>query len=190
MTIWKAVFQGIEPAPVVFENGEVTPAWTYLTPKNSIARKYGADSRIRGSHVATPLNELSKLRNDHMDIFILSGVHGNRYGNNWIVEHDNNGPQRPLPHIIRNRELSEEGFLKEDIERYIGRQSYERDFKRRIKIVDIGELSVYLFGDYVRNTGCHVILAFCYGRNDMALRYYLNALPVNSRVKSTASDEC
>ncbi|WP_086107915.1 hypothetical protein [Xenorhabdus vietnamensis] len=66
-------------------------------------------------------------------------------------------------------------FFKQDL-RYIGRVD------NRIRVRNMDGMSTPSFNRYISDPNRHVILGYCFGRNDEALRYYRNLKPVTSYV--------
>ncbi|CAG5059975.1 unnamed protein product [Parnassius apollo] len=175
-----AVFDGIvDPCVDSLRGKRINPKWFIAHCNNAL--KFGADSQINSAHVDTPLKEIKKLRGDNRDIIILSGGHGNEIGNNWVKVTDMINPST-IPRIIRAPWHYDPDFWVEDVERFMGRLGDEfQPLRPRITIVDIAEMNVFRFRDIIRSNS-HVILGFCFGRNDRAFRYYLNLSPVVSKV--------
>lgn len=167
-SIREALFDGVDDAVVQkLNNKRIKPKWHMIEHNNAL--KFGADAQIRGSYIIDPINYLAGIEGDERKILILSGGHGDPHGSNWIRVNDS--VRRPLPRIIRDPSLHDPDFWIEDVERFLGSQAY-KSLRSRISVVDISRISVYKFAEHIHSDS-HVILGFCFGRNDKALRYYL-----------------
>ncbi|AKP72414.1 hypothetical protein Psal006b_00225 [Piscirickettsia salmonis] len=90
---------------------------------------------------------ISNYCKNNKPLYILSGSHGNKSGENAIT----------------NKELKEESFFLEDKERY-------ETMSPRIKIIDITMLTKKEYKSLIRNTARDALLFYCYSRNDTVVK--------------------
>lgn len=134
--------------------------------------KYGCDTKICENDLLTPLRKLLKTPTNEM-IVILTGGHGRRDGCNYIL-HSN--------FIVRDPKLRERYFFEQDLKYCI---------ENRVLIKDMHELSFSELAEYITGK-YHVILAFCWSRNDVLLRMLLKLEPVISyvdKIKTHVNEE-
>lgn len=135
---------------------------------------YGADQIITGSSVFDALAILNyKVKNNRAyprKTVLLSGTHGNEYGDNYIGKR--------YKHIIRNPNLAERDFYRTDKKRMgiIG-NLYPN---LRIEVEDMQRMNIKTIGRIFNDRKHNVIMSFCFGRNDEALRYFTGSAPVVS----------
>lgn len=154
--------------------------WHAVSPEGKTNKIFGADRVITGTHIEEPLRILEGIP-DHRDVYILTGTHGQRYGHNWrLVE---NPPHFSESHSVARAEgLPDVEFFVEDVGSYLRRN---RDIARNLNvhIVDmVNGLTFDQFEASIKAGDIDVILGYCFGRNDDALRYFLNLPPVISYV--------
>jgi len=159
--------------PVISLRGLRNPFWYVVNHRGFY--KLGADTTVRGSHVMEAVDRLKGLIDRNERIYILTGSHGERFGNNWL-EVMRNGREQI---VKRADKLIDHKFMMEDVNNNIG-----NIYRNRVELIDVGhpqftyeEFKGYVEGNY------HVILGFCYGRNDKAFRARLNLEPVTSYVR-------
>ncbi|MEX3242010.1 RHS repeat-associated core domain-containing protein [Serratia quinivorans] len=115
---------------------------------SSGSRVWLSHYRVRGSYAVDPVNSALK-RGRHVSV--LSGTHGDRYG-------------------LRLHSGSDRRFYDEDVKRFSGRPY------RNVTVYDIWSLSPSALENIVQGTD-EVVAAFCYSRNDSALRQILKLSP-------------
>lgn len=125
--------------------------------------KYGTDTEIDEDDVLTPLRDLRNNTPSDELIVILTGGHGRANGRNY-VENSNV--------IVRDDRLKKRRFFEEDLIHHITNRVLIKDMYK----LTFDEMSEFITGEY------HVILAFCWSRNDAALRFLLKLEPVISYV--------
>ncbi|TDB56121.1 RHS repeat-associated core domain-containing protein [Photorhabdus luminescens] len=137
---------------------------------------FGADKPVAGRELMEPLGFFARRNSvTRRPINILSGSHGYWHGDNWTAS-------AGFPNSIRDPGLLEWRFYFTDVNEFgqgqtlIGMDS----LKGRIRVINMDGMTGDEFGRYVLNKNEHVILAYCYGRNDEALRFYRNLPPVVS----------
>lgn len=124
---------------------------------------FGADKAISGKSIKEPINFFKRRTSiTKRDIVILTGSHGRRNGDNWTIAG------------LRDPKLLDKNFYFEDV------RSYEGALGGRVKIVDMDSMADNQFGKFVKNKNNHIILGYCHGRNDEALRFYRGLSPVIS----------
>ena len=159
------------PAKVNLSLRNGAPAkWHSVTQQGAAGTHYvfGASTAITGSDLAEPVGILERTATlTKRKVVLVTGGHGEKSGENWT-----NAGRR----IDR---LTEPMFLKRDTISYGGRTINGRS----VEIRDVMEMDDVSFGKLVSNQDSHVILAYCFGRNDEALRYYRKLEPVTSYVK-------
>ncbi|MGV7961671.1 hypothetical protein QPK13_11355 [Photorhabdus tasmaniensis] len=130
---------------------------------------YSSDTAI----TAYDLNHLIRMIkfNPHYDgkpILISTGSHGDAFRFNWDA--NING--------VRRKDLREKLFFKED--RYDRKGDYNRS--KPIHIKDVIKTTYQEIEEIINSSDYHVILGYCFSRNDQALRFYTNTNPVTSYV--------
>ncbi|UUM22277.1 RHS repeat-associated core domain-containing protein [Mycoavidus sp. SF9855] len=172
-------FSTLASVPVKFEQSPQT--WhidkqylgSNILPKNI----YGADRAITGNDLGAVLDTLSrKMSITQREITILTGTHGAIDGDNWEDPTGSNVGQR-------NPQLIEKQFLKEDKKmmrsiKKVGK--YSDQFIKRINVVNMNGMTTDKINEYIKDENKHLILAYCYGRNDEALRSFRGLAPVTS----------
>lgn len=139
---------------------------------------FGSNREITGGNVYKPLEVLARRNSiTRRPINILSGSHGTALGYNWV----NTGEA-----IIRDPDILEHKFYAEDIitknKVNTGQVSGLESLSGRVNVVDMQGMNANKFSNYVCNPSNHVILAYCYGRNDNLFRYLRNLKSVTSYV--------
>ncbi len=147
---------------------------------------YSFNTRITGKNLVNPLDKLSRRNSiTQRKITILSGSHGSVDGNNWSEKLlINNSGRRSQPLIDKYFYMQD----KRNIKRGYGSR-YTQDFLNRVKVVDMEGMTSGEFKDRVKDPNQHLILAYCYSRNDDALRYSAKLNPVISYLKPDNSGE-
>jgi RHS repeat-associated protein len=140
---------------------------------------YGANRAITGYDLREPLRELARRGSiTQRPINILTGSHGDRYGYNWV--------QNRSGKIFRSPSLLESDFLKSDIAMIADINSDQiSSFGKlagRLNAVDLSGMTAQEFSSYVTDPSNHIILAYCYGRNDELFRHARNLNSVISYV--------
>ncbi|AWK42195.1 MULTISPECIES: RHS repeat-associated core domain-containing protein [Photorhabdus] len=125
---------------------------------------WGSDTKIRGLDIKYPLEQISR-RPSNGDIVLLSGSHGVQNGDNWLINGSRRGSLLHFP------------FFKSDMTVYGG--SWKG---RTVHVRNLATMSEIDFGTLLNNGNSHIILGYCYGRNDQALRYHRNLLSVTSYI--------
>ncbi|KAG4066751.1 hypothetical protein HA402_012818 [Bradysia odoriphaga] len=131
--------------------------------KDGKTRIWGADVEIAHADVKALHSDLVATIPKERRILILSGVHGAEDGRNYLQRGES---------IMRRKYLKEFQFLHEDVNlvdhRTMVVDAHGMDYIERIQ---------WMCGDY------EVILGYCFGRNDQALRYTFDLPPVTSYVR-------
>ena len=123
---------------------------------------YGSNFEINYTNVFMPINKILRRNSiTQRPIIIMSGTHGHASGDNWTEE----GVRRP--------ELLDQSFYDEDVELF-------EDLDPRIKVINSNGMDVSTFKNHIKNENQHVILAYCFSRNDEALRHHMKLDPVTS----------
>lgn len=158
------------PRRDVVERRESGRTWHYEEHKikEGTFYKIGADTIIVCSNLRKPVEFLlnNTTGNRYTDIVILSKTHGTPTGYNYIAERWPDD-QRD---IVRYRRLLDGDFFDEDVDAYQ---------KGRIIVRDISRISTESLEHYITGP-FHLILGFCYSRNDYALRHCLKLKSVIS----------
>ncbi|HBO4886816.1 TPA: hypothetical protein L4V39_002871 [Pseudomonas aeruginosa] len=160
-------------------------AWHCVSDEATGQQIWGADVAITGDDISTPLKEIEAL-DDNKDIIVLSGSHGTFNGNNW-----RKGTGK------RMEELLERGFYYEDfdgvfdfIENFGGEteirwfRGLEGSLGGRVHVIDMEGMSVTRFEQIINDKNNHVILGYCFGRNDRLLRAIKKLPPVTSYIRA------
>lgn len=159
------------PAKVNLSLRNGAPAkWHAVTQQGSSGTHYvfGASTAITGEDLAEPIGILERTATlTKRKVVLVTGGHGNRYGDNW------NSAGKRLD------KLDDRRFINRDSAKYAGTTIGGRD----VEIRDVMEMDDVSFGKLVSSQESHVILAYCFGRNDEALRYYRKLAPLTSYVK-------
>ncbi len=141
-------------------------AWkSFSTGQDKII--FGSNRPVAGKNFNTPLNYFRRRTSVNAvprEILIFSGSHGAPDGANWA----SNG--------IRRSTLINSDFFLSDTATHGGAVG------GRVRVVDLKGMTEVEFGRYLNNNDSHVILGFCFGINDQALRFYKNLAPVTSYV--------
>lgn len=163
--------------PLINRATNRTPRWHEVA---GAGRKVilGSDQEITVNHVYEPLNRLqsraSFINGTPRPVVLLSGSHGTASGNNFGKGLGSQGV-----FSWRKNGLLEKGFYNEDMQYHA---SPGGGGNREVRVVN----SMFKSPEYYRNLfydpSVHVINAFCFGRNDEALRYYMQVPPVPSYV--------
>lgn len=167
-------FKNCPNPPLAIRNAR-KPVW-YDHVLNGF-HKVGADSSIRANHVEAEFRRLDRIIPENEKIYILTGTHGDRFGSNWVEKNTSNGNRV----FEINPQYIEEKFMTRDATRDL--QDYI-DIGR-LELIDISHPQ-FKFEDYIKyiEGEYHIILAYCYGRNDKAFRVYLDLPPVTSYVRT------
>ncbi|XP_055308446.1 uncharacterized protein LOC129572506 [Sitodiplosis mosellana] len=126
--------------------------------------KIGSDVTINGNDVRKEIDKMIHLATPDNPIIILTGGHGNQLGLNYKMA--SNGK------IVRDDRLLQTAFYAEDMAKCASQRVRVLDMHK----IPFSQIARYIQGDH------HVIMGFCFGRNDAALRYLLNLPPVTSFV--------
>ncbi|WP_416430571.1 hypothetical protein [Piscirickettsia salmonis] len=107
---------------------------------DSKARVWTSKYRVR-SHIVDKV--ISDYCKKNKSIYILSGSHGNKSGDNAIT----------------NKELKEKSFFIKDKLRY-------EAMSPRIKVIDISTFTKKECKTFIKNSSIDILLFYCYSRND------------------------
>lgn len=130
---------------------------------------YGSDTAITAYDLNHPIRMItSNPQYDGKPILILTGSHGDAFGFNWDA--NTNG--------VRRKDLREKLFFNEDKDDRKG----EYDRSEPIHIKDVRKTTYQEMEEIINSPDYHVILGYCFSRNDQALRFYTNTNPVTSYV--------
>ncbi|QIU88415.1 RHS repeat-associated core domain-containing protein [Yokenella regensburgei] len=137
---------------------------------------YGANREITGYNLQEPLRALARRNSvTQRPINILTGSHGDEYGYNWVQNRSGN--------IFRSPSLLDPDFLKEDLAMIANINSNQiSSFGSRLNAVDLDGMTAQEFSSYVTDPSNHIILAYCFGRNDELFRHTRNLNSVISYV--------
>ncbi|MCP9267795.1 hypothetical protein M5U04_06680 [Xenorhabdus sp. XENO-1] len=131
---------------------------------------YDSEQGTYGGNIKEPpskMNARASLRGlKPRTTVIHSGSHGTATGNNGLVND------------LHTPRLIEGSFYRENAAAY--KKSRIPFIRRAVKIVDSNGLVDTDYNQYSQNPKYHVIGGYCYNRNDEALRFHLNVLPVTS----------
>ncbi|WP_395168043.1 hypothetical protein ACGP04_12595 [Piscirickettsia salmonis] len=108
------------------------------------ARIWTSKYQVRCSTAQKIISDYCKKKKP---LYILSGSHGNKSGENAIT----------------NKKLKEQSFFIEDKECY-------ETMSPRIKIIDITMLTKKEYKSLIRNTARDALLFYCYSRNDTVVK--------------------
>nr|WP_240043935.1 hypothetical protein [Erwinia persicina] len=139
---------------------------------------FGANREITGADLHEPLSILARRPSiTRRAINILSGTHGEALGLNWV----HTGKS-----IIRDPDLIDKDFYSEDtiMQSEIDAEKVNdlQSLAGRVNVIDMEGMSARSFRNYVKDPANHVILAYCFGRNDNLLRHVRNLKSVTSYV--------
>ena len=142
--------------------------WKIITERptsNASDRRFiiAADRRVNSLEVNDALKYIVG-KEPQRDIVVMGGNHGNPQGRNWNVQR------------IRRNSLSVPDMFEAQSALYNG------SYKSRVRVVDLANMRTSEFRTYLENTDVHVVLGYCFSRNDQALRYFKNLEPVVSYV--------
>lgn len=143
------------------------PVWHVVNYNNN--KIYGADRPIVGAHVNELLTEIYNEAGNKK-IYVLTGSHGDRLGKNWCKTSNSRDPSNRF-YAKRCKEIIERCFLYDD-RRFVERME-------RVEVINLDNVSVREFETYLEGER-HVVLAYCYSRNDAALRNLFKIGPVTS----------
>ncbi|OWO79597.1 hypothetical protein B5C26_20745 [Photorhabdus luminescens] len=128
---------------------------------------YGSDTPITASDLDHPIRMIESNPNyNGKPILILTASHGDRLGFNWDAN-INGGRRTDLHEIL---------FFNEDRDDRKG--SY--NISKQVHIKDIRNSTYQDMQSYINSPDYNLILGYCFGRNDQALRFYTGAGPVTS----------
>ncbi|AKH64595.1 MULTISPECIES: hypothetical protein [Photorhabdus] len=130
---------------------------------------YGSDTAITAYDLNHPIRMITSNPDyDGKPILILTGSHGDAFGFNWDA--NTNG--------VRRKDLREKLFFNEDRDDRKG----EYDRSEPIHIKDVRKTTYQEMEEIINSPDYHVILGYCFSRNDQALRFYTNTNPVKSYI--------
>lgn len=158
-------------------NKKMTPKWSGV--KRNGYFKLGANLSITVPDVMRTLNwMLNQIENKPEDIIIiLVGIEGDVEGKNWFYE--DCGDNDLIAFASNSRMDKDSRFQAKDIDEAIENNLKVQceKVRDRIEIRDVSKMNIFEFGALLTGEK-HVILAYNYGRNDKAVRHYLNLKPV------------
>ncbi|MBD8170332.1 RHS repeat-associated core domain-containing protein [Erwinia persicina] len=159
------------PAQIWITEKMDTPVW-------DTQYVFGANREITGADLHEPLSILARRPSiTRRAINILSGTHGEALGLNWV----HTGKS-----IIRDPDLIDKDFYSEDtiMQSEIDAEKVNdlQSLAGRVNVIDMEGMSARSFRNYVKDPANHVILAYCFGRNDNLLRHVRNLKSVTSYV--------
>ncbi|MCG3460808.1 RHS repeat protein [Xenorhabdus bovienii] len=168
----------VQVAPLSTAPSKIWETETMDTPVWDTQYVFGSNREITGHDLYEPLGFMARRNSvTKRAINILSGTHGETLGLNWVDA----GKA-----IIRDPDLIDHDFYKEDIKT---QKKIEKGKKRslkpligRVNIIDMDKMNEQAFKHYVTDPANHVILAYCFGRNDNLLRHVRNLNSVTSYV--------
>ncbi|PHM44265.1 hypothetical protein [Xenorhabdus szentirmaii] len=147
------------------------PQWHEVTHAGK--NIYGSDQEINVNHIIDPLRSIARRPSHSLpnprDITIISGTHGTDTGQNW----NRSGKWFSRWFGKRFKYLLEPDFFTED------QRDYQTLGNRNITVLDSGNMTR---SDYERefDDDNHVILGFCFSRNDRSLLTHTGSAPVTS----------
>lgn len=129
---------------------------------------FGANRPINCESLHQPLKKLARRNSvTRRPITILTGSHGVKLGYNWV---DTGNA------VIRDPRILEKRFYREDL-RLVSKIDEGKISKleplagRRFNVVDMDGMHQKAFRNYITDPANHVILAYCFGRNDNLFRH-------------------
>ena len=174
----KLMFKNSATAPAEFSTlGKVTEEplataksspWKIITERptlNADERRFilAADRKVNSLEINDALKYIVS-KDKQRDIVVLGGNHGNPQGRNWNVQR------------VRRNSLSVPDMFDAQSDVYTG------SYRNRVRVVDLTNMRTSEFKTYLENSDVHVVLGYCYSRNDQALRHFKNLAPVVSYV--------
>lgn len=132
------------------------------------AVKYCATTRVKNLYLEKRLAAMEKEEPENgvrKDILILSGIHGQPCGRNWVKYPNGTRTINPL--------LTEKQFYKED------KESAKKFPNLKIRVKNISKMEYEEFKNLLTSDN-DFILAFCYSRNDKGVQRILRIDPVKS----------
>ncbi|WP_078752945.1 RHS repeat-associated core domain-containing protein [Enterovibrio nigricans] len=154
-----------------------SPEWHKV--KVGSKRILGADQEIRAHQLDEPLQRLARRKSmwyKPRDVVLLSGTHGTPSGNNYEAGCFNTARRDP-------KILHKYFYTNEDLVRAQNGPQKSGFRQRVIRAVDMDGMTVDQVKQYYEDPNYHVINAYCFGRNDEALRYFHNVPPVRSYLR-------
>lgn len=151
-----------------------------VTPRGN--RIYGANRTVTDFDIDQfILYSLTGPRNNSQrPILLLTGAHGDRYGYNWVKSKFSfRGYSKS---IYRDPDLNAKEFSWSDKLFYSGNRKNIGGFNVSTK--DIRSMTIEKYESILMDDTYDIVLGFCYGRNDEALRYMFNLPPVISYIKN------
>lgn len=151
--------------------------WHPVSHSNNKSITWGADTEIGSNEIFDAFKDIAARPKSSRPIHVLSAVHGDPWGDNWI--------QNSAGVITRNPVLNEKKFFQADIN--LG-QNYSDSFsklgqQRSVFVHDITNASP-AFIENLEAKNVHIIYNFCFGRNDERLLHVNNIKHVESRIKT------
>ena len=114
-------------------------------------------AKTRNSIVKEMAKEiLRRTKEESSKIYVITGTHGRRSGLNYVMENERYGTKNDIKRDIK---LDYRDFYKED---------KELEKNKTIVVNDIFKLKHETLMKLIKNE--HVIMAFCYSRNDVVVR--------------------
>ncbi|MDE9486403.1 RHS repeat-associated core domain-containing protein [Xenorhabdus bovienii] len=154
---WEKTAAGIEDLTEGISGAQTEP-WRVFKKRNGSGTLILAkERRTSWSDIDKPIEYiLSQDPELRHPIYILTGSHGRRYGNNWTAAG------------LRDPDILQPNFFHQDA------ISAMFDWpNHNITVRNLDGMSKERFQQYLMAPGSHVILAFCYGRFDWEFQSYL-----------------
>lgn len=169
----------VQEAPLSTAPSQVWITETMDTPTWDTQYLFGANRQISGESLYEPLKMLARRPSlTRRAINILSGSHGTSLGLDWVMT------ERKT--IIRDPDVIANDFHKEDLlmQKSIDIEKIDelKPLVNRVNVIDMEGMDAKTFRNYVRDPANHIILAYCFGRNDNLLRHVRNLKSVVSYV--------
>ncbi len=174
----------LENSPGTWHDDKQRAPFPFLTKHKHI---FGADRKVTANDIMTVIDTFNARKSyTKRDIVILTGTHGAVSGDNWVDLVRRNRVQRD-PSLIESNFLNEDQNNINNLRNIVdknGARTYSDEFINRIRVVDMDGMTDNQIEDYIKSKKKHIILAYCYSRNDEALRFYRRLPPVTSYTKS------
>lgn len=133
---------------------------------------YGSTELILDRSVAVAMDNILRTRNDNRDVYILSGISGDRDGDNWTPTVTSVNPIK----ISERPRFPAAYFYTDDHNRFTSVIRNRNGFMRRIQVIDIHAIDMNDFVHYLGTWNTHIILAFCCSIRDNAVQAYLRSI--------------
>lgn len=153
--------------------------WDRISVDNG-ATIFASTTVIHEFHIAVAVQEalnLNEINGQSRPILILSGIHGTQDGDNWVREIRN----ARIVQVFRS-DLSHQRYVYEEEDTVLFSH-----ITSNVIALDIRNIPATLFANILTERNAHIILAYCYSRNDVIVRYLFN-LPIYNYSKCKSTD--